>query len=73
LVRARLCVGWRYFWLGALTFFLFQMVTRVPLVHVAQTHTRPRLHAESTFALAQRLEQYSVRVSVKLLVFSDFI
>lgn len=32
----RLGVSWRYFWYGALIFFLFQMVTRVPTVQILQ-------------------------------------
>ena len=32
----RLGVSWRYFWYGALIFFLFQMVTRVPAVQILQ-------------------------------------
>jgi uncharacterized membrane protein YhfC len=32
----RLGVGWRYFWFGALVFFVSQIVTRVPLVQVGQ-------------------------------------
>ncbi len=35
-VRRRLAVSWRYFWYGALIFFLFQMVTRVPAIQLAQ-------------------------------------
>jgi len=34
--RRRLGVGWRYFWFGALVFFVSQMVTRLPLVQVGQ-------------------------------------
>lgn len=32
----RLGVGWRFFWYGALVFFVSQMVTRLPLVQVGQ-------------------------------------
>jgi len=32
----RLGVSWRYFWYGALIFFLFQMITRVPAVQLIQ-------------------------------------
>ncbi len=35
-VRRRLGVSWRYFWYGALIFFLSQIVTRIPLVRVLQ-------------------------------------
>jgi uncharacterized membrane protein YhfC len=44
-VRARQGVGWRYFGLGALTFFLSQMLTRVPLVQVIQAAIAPTLQA----------------------------
>lgn len=35
-VRRRLGVSWRYFWYGALIFFLFQLITRVPAVQLLQ-------------------------------------
>ncbi len=34
--RRRLGVSWRYFWYGALIFFLFQLVTRVPAIQLLQ-------------------------------------
>jgi uncharacterized membrane protein YhfC len=37
-------VGWRYFWYGALIFFLFQIVTRLPVVQVAQVLLADALH-----------------------------
>jgi uncharacterized membrane protein YhfC len=42
-VRHRLQVGWRYFGFGALIFFLFQLVTRVPAVQVIQAIITPQL------------------------------
>jgi uncharacterized membrane protein YhfC len=47
--RRRLGVGWRYFGYGALIFFLFQMISRVPLVQVLQTLLAPQLR--ESFAL----------------------
>jgi len=35
-VRRQLGVSWHYFWYGALIFFLFQVVTRVPAVQILQ-------------------------------------
>lgn len=34
--RIRLKISWRYFWYGALIFFVFQVITRAPLVLVLQ-------------------------------------
>jgi uncharacterized membrane protein YhfC len=47
--RRRLGVGWRYFGYGALIFFLFQLISRVPLVQLAQTLMAPQLR--ESFAL----------------------
>jgi uncharacterized membrane protein YhfC len=47
--RRRLGVGWRYFGYGALIFFLFQMISRVPIVQVTQALIGPQLRA--SFAL----------------------
>lgn len=44
-VRRRLGVGWRYFAFGALIFFLFQIISRVPLVQAAQFMLGPQLQA----------------------------
>ncbi|HJL15650.1 MAG TPA: YhfC family glutamic-type intramembrane protease [Sandaracinaceae bacterium LLY-WYZ-13_1] len=43
--RRRLAARWTHFFLGALTFFLFQLVTRVPLVALAQVGLAERLEA----------------------------
>jgi uncharacterized membrane protein YhfC len=43
IARARLKVGWRYALYGALIFFIFQIVTRVPAVEVAQYFLTPAL------------------------------
>jgi uncharacterized membrane protein YhfC len=44
-LRRRLSVGWRYFWFGALIFFLFQIVSRVPAVQILQAVFAPELKA----------------------------
>jgi uncharacterized membrane protein YhfC len=49
--RRRLGVGWRYFGYGALIFFLFQLISRVPLVQVAQIALAPQLRASFTLQL----------------------
>ena len=54
----RLGVGWRYFWFGALVFFVSQMVTRLPLVQVGQV------------LLADVLQSSSVALWTWLLVLS---
>jgi uncharacterized membrane protein YhfC len=41
--RARLKVGWRYALYGALIFFIFQIITRVPAIQVAQYFFAPAL------------------------------
>lgn len=43
IARRRLGVGWRFFGYGALIFFLFQLISRVPLVTVLQGMIAPRL------------------------------
>jgi uncharacterized membrane protein YhfC len=48
LVRRWLKVGWRYFWIGALIFFLSQVITRVPAVQVIQAQIAPQLQASPT-------------------------
>jgi uncharacterized membrane protein YhfC len=48
-VRRHLGVSWRYFGYGALIFFLFQMISRVPIVQLTQTLIAPQLRA--SFAL----------------------
>jgi len=41
--QRRYSVGWRVFLYGALIFFVFQMITRVPVVLVTSNIIRPRL------------------------------
>src|SRR5437868_2858479 len=43
--RRRLKVTWRYFLYGALIFFIFQVITRVPLVTWLQSMLAPQLKA----------------------------
>lgn len=50
--RRKLRVSWRYFGWGALIFFLFQLVTRVPAVTVAQAALAPRLQASKPLLFA---------------------
>ncbi len=45
----RLHVGWRYFGFGALVFFVFQVITRVPLVSVLGQVVAPQLRASRLF------------------------
>jgi len=45
LANRRLKVSWRYFGYGALIFFLFQIITRVPLVIFIQRAIAPQLQA----------------------------
>jgi uncharacterized membrane protein YhfC len=45
IARRRLSVGWRYFLYGALIFFLFQLITRVPAVQIIQGLIAPQLQA----------------------------
>lgn len=42
-IARRYHVRWRYFWFGALVFFLSQIVTRIPLVQVVQSLIAPTL------------------------------
>ncbi|HEU0027723.1 MAG TPA: YhfC family glutamic-type intramembrane protease [Ktedonobacterales bacterium] len=43
IAHSRLKVGWRYAGYGALIFFLFQIITRLPAIQVAQYFLTPRL------------------------------
>ncbi len=43
IAHSRLKVGWRYAGYGALIFFLFQIISRVPLIQVAQYFLAPTL------------------------------
>jgi uncharacterized membrane protein YhfC len=52
IVRRRLGVGWRYFGYGALIFFLFQLISRVPLVTLIQSVIGPQLQASRGLQLA---------------------
>jgi len=49
IANRRLKVSWKYFAYGALIFFVFQLITRVPLVMVIQNAIKPQL--ESSTAL----------------------
>jgi uncharacterized membrane protein YhfC len=51
-VRRRLGIPWRYFLYGALIFFLFQLITRVPAVLVIQNLIQPQLQASRIFLFA---------------------
>src|SRR5262245_30494860 len=51
-VRRRLGVSWRYFGYGALIFFLFQLISRVPAVQVAQVLLAPQLRESFTLQIA---------------------
>lgn len=51
LVRRRLGVGWRYFGYGALIFFLFQLISRVPLMQLVQYFIAPQLQASHTLLI----------------------
>jgi uncharacterized membrane protein YhfC len=52
IARRRLKVGWRYAGYGALIFFLFQMISRVPLVTWLQNLLAPALNASATLRFA---------------------
>jgi uncharacterized membrane protein YhfC len=45
IISRRLKVGWRYFWFGALVFFVCQLILRVPAVQVIQAFISPQLQA----------------------------
>lgn len=51
-VRRRFGVSWRYFLYGALIFFLFQLVSRVPAVQVIQSFIQGQLLASTGFLVA---------------------
>ncbi len=48
----RLRVGWRYAAFGALIFFLFQIITRLPLIQVAQYFLLPSLKSSRPLLIA---------------------
>lgn len=50
--RRRYSVGWRVFLYGALIFFVFQMITRVPVVLVTSNIIRPQLQTSQAFHIA---------------------
>jgi uncharacterized membrane protein YhfC len=52
IARRRLGVGWRYFGYGALIFFLFQLISRVPIVQVTQALIAPQLRASFALQIA---------------------
>src|SRR5579859_3782110 len=43
IARHRLKIGWRYAGYGALIFFIFQIITRIPAIQVAQYFLTPTL------------------------------
>ena len=50
IARKKLGVGWKYFWLGALVFLVFQLLTRVPIIIALQaTALAPRLSTSIAF------------------------
>lgn len=51
-VRRRLGVGWRFFWFGALVFFIFQVVTRIPAIQIAQALLGDALNASPVLTWA---------------------
>lgn len=51
IAHRRLHVSWRYFGYGALIFFLFQLITRVPLVLWIQSKIAPDLKASMTLSI----------------------
>ena len=52
IAHARLRVGWRYAAYGALIFFLFQIVTRVPLIQLLQYFLTPTLKSSRPLLIA---------------------
>ncbi len=52
IAHARLKVGWRYAGYGALIFFTFQLITRVPAVQVLQYFLAPQLKASKLLLIA---------------------
>jgi uncharacterized membrane protein YhfC len=52
MAHRRLQVSWRYFGYGALIFFLFQLITRIPLVLWLQNMLAPQLKASPALDLA---------------------
>ncbi|HZO73091.1 MAG TPA: YhfC family glutamic-type intramembrane protease [Ktedonobacteraceae bacterium] len=52
IAHRRLKVGWRYFGFGALIFFVFQMITRVPAVVILQNVFARQLQASATFRIS---------------------
>lgn len=51
IARRRLRVSWRYFGYGALIFFLFQLISRVPLVTILGNVLAPQLASSRAFLL----------------------
>lgn len=51
IARRRLKVGWRYFGFGALIFFVFQVITRVPAVIILQNVFARQLQASTTLLI----------------------
>jgi uncharacterized membrane protein YhfC len=51
-LHRRLHVSWRYFWFGALIFFVFQIISRVPAVQIIQAVITPQLEASKALLWA---------------------
>src|SRR5579884_1323833 len=51
LAHRRLGVSWRYFGFGALIFFLFQIISRVPAVQLIQEAIAPQLTTSKTLLI----------------------
>lgn len=49
IAQRRFKAGWKYFGYGALIFFLFQLISRVPLVTVLGNALAPQLRSSTTF------------------------
>lgn len=52
IAHRRLKVGWRYFGFGALIFFVFQIITRVPAVFILQNVFARQLQTSTTFRIS---------------------
>lgn len=52
IARSRLKVGWRYAAYGALIFFIFQLITRLPLIQVLQYFLLPHISSSRPLLIA---------------------
>ena len=52
IAHARLKVGWRYAAYGALIFFAFQLISRVPLIQVMQYFLTPAMQSSRLLLIA---------------------